>query len=112
VKLTGYSDADMASDIDTWKSKSNAIFFLDNSPITWQSTKKKVVALSSCEAEYIVTATTTYQKVWLTRLLSDLVGKKIGVLELNVDNMSAFALTKNPIFHDILKHIATPYHYI
>jgi hypothetical protein len=57
-RLIGYSDADMARDIDTRKSTNGVIFFLGGNPITWQSTKQKVVALSSCEAEYIAAATT------------------------------------------------------
>jgi hypothetical protein len=51
AKLTGYSDADLAGDVDQRKSTSGIAFFLNNSPITWQSSKQKVVALSSCEAE-------------------------------------------------------------
>jgi hypothetical protein len=51
--LVGYSNAKMAGDIDTRTSTSGVIFFLNNNPITWQATKQKVVALSSCEAKYI-----------------------------------------------------------
>jgi hypothetical protein len=50
--------------------------------------------------------------VWLARLLSDITGEKTAAPDLKVDNMSATALTKNPIFHDRSKHIATRYHYI
>lgn len=32
--------------------------------------------------------------------------------EIMVDNMSAIALTKNPVFHDRSKHIDVRYHYI
>jgi hypothetical protein len=42
--LTGFSDADFAEDVDARKSRTGVIFFLKNSPITWQSTKQKVVA--------------------------------------------------------------------
>jgi hypothetical protein len=44
VKLVGYSDTDLAGDIDQRKSTSGTVFFLNNSPITWQSSKQKVVA--------------------------------------------------------------------
>jgi hypothetical protein len=100
LKLTGYSYADMAGDIDTRKSTSGVIFLLGNSPVTWQSAKQKVVALSSCEAEYIAAATAACQGVWLSHLLSDLAGKEIEAPELKVDNLSAIALTMNPVFHD------------
>jgi hypothetical protein len=56
LKLVGYSDVDMAGDIDTRRSTSGVIFFLGGNPITWQAAKQRVVALSSCEAEYIAAA--------------------------------------------------------
>jgi hypothetical protein len=54
--LTGYSDSDHAGDVDTRKSTTGVVFFLGDSLITWQSQKQKIVALSSCEAEYIAAA--------------------------------------------------------
>jgi hypothetical protein len=71
-----------------------------------------VVALSSCEAEYIATTTATTQALWLSRLLGELLGRKVEVVELKVDNKSALALAKNPVFHDRSKHIRTEYHFI
>ena len=49
LKLVGYSDSDMAGDVDDRKSTSGMIYFLSGGAICWQSTKQKVVALSSCE---------------------------------------------------------------
>ncbi|KAK8452818.1 hypothetical protein SEVIR_5G177531v4 [Setaria viridis] len=49
----GYSDSDHADDIDTSKSTSGMLFFLGKCLVCWQSVKQQVVALSSCEAEYI-----------------------------------------------------------
>jgi hypothetical protein len=54
--LIGFSDADFVGDVDTRKSTTGVIFFLANNPITWQSTKQKVVAQSSCESVYIAAA--------------------------------------------------------
>jgi hypothetical protein len=100
MKLIGYSDADLAGDIDQRKSTIGIIFFLGSNPITWQSSKQKVVALSSCEVEYIATANAAWQGVWLARLLGDFIGSEPGAPELKLDNMSAIALSKNPVFHD------------
>jgi hypothetical protein len=47
----------MAGDVDDCKSTTCTLFSFGDSPVAWQSQKQKVVALSSCEAEY-VTATT------------------------------------------------------
>jgi hypothetical protein len=111
-KLIGYSDADMGGDIDDRKSTSGIVFFLAGNPVTWQTAKQRVVALSSCEAEYIAAATAACQGVWLARLLTDMIGTESGALELLVDNQSAIALSKNPVFHERSKHIDVRYHYI
>lgn len=111
-KLVGYSDADMAGDIDTRKSTSGVIFFLGGNAITWQSAKQRVVALSSCEAEYIAAASAACQGVWLARLLTDMLGEESEPPELLVDNQSAIALSRNPVFHDRSKHIDVRYHFI
>jgi hypothetical protein len=57
----GYSDNDLAGDIDTSKSTSGTLFFLGKCLISCHSVKKQVVALSSCEVEYIVATTASTQ---------------------------------------------------
>jgi hypothetical protein len=111
-QLVGYSDSDMAGDIDTRKSTSGILFFLGDNTITWQSQKQKIVALSSCEAEYIAATTAACQGVWLARLLAELKSEQADAVTLRIDNESAIALSKNPVFHDRSKHIDVRYHYI
>ena len=48
----------------------------------------------------------------LSRLLGELLGRKVDVVELKVDSKSALALAKNPVFHDRRKHIRIKYHFI
>ena len=67
--LTGYSDSDHA-------------------------VKQKVVANSSCEAEYIAAATAACQAVWLARVLADILGTGIWKPLLRIDNKSAIFLIK------------------
>jgi hypothetical protein len=55
TRFVGYCDRDLAGDVDTSKSTSGTMFFLGDCLVSWQSLKQKVVALSSCEAEYITT---------------------------------------------------------
>ena len=54
---------------------SGTLFFLGKCLISWQSVKEQVVALSSCEAEYIAATTASTQALWLARLLGDLLGR-------------------------------------
>jgi hypothetical protein len=112
VDLLGYSDSDHGADVDGRRSTSGILFFLGKSVITWQPQKQKVVALSSCEAEYIAAATTSCQGVWLSRLLAELRGKDVDTITLKIDNQSAIQLSKNLVFHDRSKHIDVNYHYI
>ncbi|WVZ76853.1 hypothetical protein U9M48_024780, partial [Paspalum notatum var. saurae] len=106
--LKGYSDSDLAGDVDTRKSTTGVLFFLGKS----LSQKQRAVALSSCEAEYIAAATAACQGIWLARHLGDLRSTATEAVELKVHNKSALALIKNPVFHDRSKHIQTRYHFI
>jgi hypothetical protein len=110
--LVGYSDSDHASDIGTSKSTSGILFFFGKCLVSWQSVKQQVVALSSCEAEFIAASTALTQALWLVRLLSDLLGRDTGAAELRMDSKSALALTKNPVFHERSKHIQVRHHFI
>jgi len=112
ASFVGYCDSDLAGDVDTSKSTSGTMFFLSGCLVCWQSIKQKVVALSSCEAEYIAAASAATQALWLSRLLGELLGSKVDVVELKVDSKSALALAKNPVFHGRSKHIRIKYHFI
>ena len=44
--------------------------------------------------------------------MGDLMGTKETPVKLLMDNMSAIALSKNPVHHDRSKHIDTRYHFL
>ncbi|WVZ93629.1 LOW QUALITY PROTEIN: hypothetical protein U9M48_039594, partial [Paspalum notatum var. saurae] len=96
-------------DIDGRKSTSSMVFFLETCPISWQSQKQKIVALSTCEAEYISGAAATF---WLRRLLEEIKWKAVAAPILRIDNKSAIELAKNPVFHNRSKHIDIKFHFI
>jgi hypothetical protein len=112
AELHGYSNSDLAGDLDSRKSTSGVLFFLGKGPVSWQSIKQRVVALSSCEAEYIAVATAACQGVWLACLLSELKDADVEVPVLRVDNKSTISLIRNPVHHDRSKHIDIRYHLI
>jgi hypothetical protein len=90
----------MGSDNDTRKSTTGVVFYLDSCSVTWHSQKQKVIALSSCEVEYIMGTTTAYQGIWLAQLLAKLKNEWRTIFHLNMDSQSAIALSKNPVFHE------------
>jgi hypothetical protein len=109
VALTGYSDSDYAGDVDVRYSTTGVIFLVE-SPITWQSMKQKIVAQSSCEAEYIAAANATCQGLWLSRVLAEVKGTRHPLLK--VDNQSAIALIKNLVLSGQSCHIEVKYHLV
>lgn len=112
AQLLGYNDADMGGDVDSRKSTTGVLFFFGSCAVSWQSQKQKVVALSSCEAEYIAGATAACQGVWLAKLLSILRSEQCRPFTLKMDSQSAIALSKNPVFHERSKHIDVCFHFI
>jgi hypothetical protein len=106
----GYIDSDHAGDIDTSKSTNGTLFFLSKCPISWQSVKQQVVALSSCEAEYIAATTASTQALWLARLLA--------LAETQRQWSSGWTASppwpwqKNSVLHESSKHIRVRYHFI
>ena len=80
--------------------------------MTWQSKKQSVVARSSAEAEFRMTATRVSEVIWIKRLLEDL---KIYVtlpLKLYCGNKSAIVIAHNSVLHDKTKHVEINKHFI
>lgn len=110
--LTGYSDSDLAGQVEDRKSTGGMVFYLNESLITWVSQKQRCVALSSCEAEFMEATAAACQAIWLRKLLTQITGESTGPVVLYLDNKSAIDLAKNPVFHGGSKHIDIRYHFI
>ena len=111
-KLVGYCDSDWDGDIDGRKSITGYVFFMGDTPFSWSSKKQPIVTLSTCEAEYVAACSCVCQAIWLRRVLEELNMSQNESTEILVDNKSAIALAKNPVFHERSKHIDTKYHFI
>lgn len=51
LTFNGYTDADFARDVDSRRSTTGYVFFLNECAITWRSHRQKTVALSTTESE-------------------------------------------------------------
>ncbi|GJT30402.1 ribonuclease H-like domain, reverse transcriptase, RNA-dependent DNA polymerase [Tanacetum coccineum] len=111
-KIHGFSDSSYGVNTQEGKGTTGIIFYYGESPISWSTQKQATVALSSCESEFIAATTAATQALWLKRLLSKLTHSKEEKVTIMVDNKSAIALMKNPVFHGRSKHIDTKYHFI
>ena len=88
------------------------MFKLKGAPISWSYKKQSIVALSSCEAEYVAGSSAACQAKWLLNVLEDLMIKLKHPIKLLIDNNSTINLPKNPIAHGKSKHIETIFHYL
>lgn len=110
--VIGYSDSDLAGNVEDRKSTGGMVFYLNKNLITWNSQKQRCVALSSCEAEFMAATAASCQAIWLRKLLSQITGIYIQPMTLFIDNKSAIDLAKNPVFHGRSKHIDIRFHFI
>jgi len=111
-QLIGYTDTDWTGDVDERKSITAYVFFMGNTTFSWSSKKQAIVTLFICEAEYVVASSRVCHTIWLRNLLNDLQLNQEQPTKIYIDNKSAIALAKNPIFHEKSKHIDTHYYFI
>jgi hypothetical protein len=116
LRLVGYSDADHANDPSSRKSLSAYTFQLTptSAVISWKTKQQPIVALSTCEAEYIALTEAVKESMFLHALWKDVESPKIAqqVPMMFEDNQGTIALTKNPIIQQRTKHIDIRYHFI
>jgi hypothetical protein len=70
--IKGYTDSDWAGDTSTCKSTSGYLFLGAEAPIAWGSNKQPIVALFTCEAEYIAASDVSREVIWLRNLLAEI----------------------------------------
>ena len=110
--LQAYTDADFAGGaLLDGKSTSGYVFFLAGGPISWQSKRQSVVAISTTEAEYIGQANTVKHAVYLCQFMHALRLPVELPIPIYADNQSAKTVAKDAKFRVRTKHIAVPYHY-
>ena len=112
LDIVGYSDSDWANDKTDRRSVSGMVFSLGETFISWRSKKQPIVALSTCEAEYIALSFSIQEAKFLQQLLADITCCEPKPVQISVDNQSAIALSKNPVNHQRSKHIDVKFHYI
>ncbi|XP_071734234.1 secreted RxLR effector protein 161-like [Rutidosis leptorrhynchoides] len=110
--LKGYSDSDWYGNMDDRKITSGYVFFIGETTFTWASKKQPILALSTCEAEYVAASWMVCHAIWLRNLLRELKNQQREPAESKVNNGSAIELAKNPVHHKRSKHIDVRFHFI
>ncbi|CAI7825772.1 unnamed protein product [Closterium sp. NIES-53] len=113
TKLIGYIDADHAGESDNRRSRTGYIYRLEPiGPISWQSSKQELIALSSAEAEYIALCSATKEGLYLRELLEEEKLAQLPSFSLFCDNQSAIRIADKNGFANRTKHIALRYFFV
>ena len=112
LRLLGYSDSDYANCPDSSRSISSYCFSLGSGTISWMSKKQRVVADSSCYAEYIALHDSSHEVAFLRELLTGLGFAPAATTPILCDNDAARRLAEDHVGHPNVKHIRVKFHYI
>lgn len=105
LKLTGYCDSDWGSAEDCHSITGHYFILSTHGPfISWKCKKQRVVALSTCEEEYVAISHAVQECNFLAQLYADVTGYQRDTMMLFVDNHGALELTKNPVYHQRSQH--------
>jgi hypothetical protein len=94
------------------RSVSGFVIECAGAPIAWSSKQQAVVALSSCEAEYLACAHCARELVWLRTLFNELGFTQNQPTILFCDNKGTVSCTHDPHSHSQMKHIDIRAHFI
>ena len=99
LEVNGFCDSDWGASEDSRSISGYGVQLCSNGPlISWKSRKQHIVALSTCEAEYMALAAATQEAKFLRPLFPDMQGCNECVC-LHVDNQGAITLARNPVQH-------------
>lgn len=111
LSVTGYVDADWASNQLDRRSYTGFVFKIGNSAVSWESRKQRTVALSSTEAEYMALCEGAKEAKFIRSFLSECLGKLLSVTLFN-DSQSAQKMCNSQVNHSRSKHIDIRHHFV
>jgi hypothetical protein len=111
LQLHAYCDATWASDPSDRRSLSTYCIFLGGSLIAWKTKKHVAVSRSSGEVELRAMSLVTAEVTWL-RWLFENFGVSVSMpTPLLSDNTGAFSIARDPVKHELTKHVGVDAHF-
>ena len=81
--------------------------------ISWRSKKQSIVALSSCEAEYISACTAAKEAIWLSNVLQTMIGTdNPSPITVFMDKQGSIKSAQNMLINARNKHIDIRHHFM
>lgn len=112
TNLYGFCDADRGGCPFTRRSTTGFCIFIGANCISQYSRKQPTIAQSSLKAEYRAMTSTIAELTWIIYILRDISIPLLNTPQLYYDNMSAFYIPVNHVFHARTKHIELDYHFV
>ena len=109
--LEGFTDADIAGDIDNKRSTSRYLITFVGGVVSWHYKLHKCVALFITKAEYITTTEAMKEMLWLKSFLQEM-NLEHDEYVVYCDGQSALDLSKSTMYHSRTKHIDVRYHWL
>jgi hypothetical protein len=108
-----YSDSDFAGDPIMRKNTSDMVLTVNGAPIIWKSKLQMIVALSTCDAEFISAAAAVRQALWFQKIYLFVIGYPESV-QVFCDNESALGLLNSSVSKVACrtKHIDVQYWFV
>ena len=111
--FVAYADSDWAQDPERRLSTTGYIILFNGVPVSWHTGLQSVIALSTCEAEYIALSECCRELVYLRELAKFLRDPSVDApTVIHEDNQGTIDLVNNPVHHKRSKHIEVKWHYI
>ncbi|XP_073221528.1 secreted RxLR effector protein 161-like [Cicer arietinum] len=86
VGLTNFTYVDWCGDKDDRKSATSYVFMMNESPISWCRRKQSIVALPTCEAEYVAASMGVCQALWWAELMIELGLGSDDAMKIKIEN--------------------------
>ena len=112
IELVGLTNLDWANCLDTRRSVGGYGFTLGSGLISWNACKQKMVATSSCEAEYTAAFEAAKESIWLRSLLTSIGFHQNSPSTILCDNNTTINLSEDLSLHQRVKHINIKYHFL
>jgi hypothetical protein len=108
-----YSDSDYAGDPVMRKSTSGLVLTVNGAPIIWKSKLQTIVALSTCDGEFISAAAAVREALWFQKIYLFVMNYPESI-KLYCDNESALSLLKSSVSKVTgrTKHIDVQYWFV
>ena len=112
LQLKGICDASYAPEMETCKSVTGYIVYLNEAPIDWKSKGQRHVTLSSCESEYVAMSEVVRVVLEAKQILECLGFEVETPIKIYIDNVAAIHVARNNFGRTTTRHVNVRYHFV